>query len=56
MTAALSYSGIVFPAFWASPSSATGARVAWLGMALIVIAGIIAVQLQPGARRNARRR
>jgi len=53
VTAALSYSGIVF-------SSVLGIVffgdvlpwVAWLGMALIVIAGIIAVQLQPGARRN----
>jgi len=53
VTAALSYSGIVF-------SSVLGIAFfgdvlpwfAWLGMALIVIAGIIAVQLQPGARRN----
>jgi S-adenosylmethionine uptake transporter len=54
VTAALSYSGIVF-------SSALGIvvfhdelpAVAWLGMALIVAAGIMAVQLQPGGRREA---
>jgi S-adenosylmethionine uptake transporter len=50
VTAALSYSGIVF-------SSALGIALfgdvlpllAWLGMGLIIAAGIIAVQLQPGA-------
>jgi len=54
VTAALSYSGIVF-------SSVLGIVVfrdelplaAWLGMALIVAAGIMAVQLQPGARKEA---
>lgn len=53
VVAALSYSGIVF-------SSVLGIAVfgdalpvvAWLGMALIVAAGIIAVQLQPGPRRE----
>jgi len=53
VTAALSYSGIVF-------SSVLGILVfhdelplaAWLGMALIVAAGIMAVQLQPGVRRE----
>lgn len=54
VTAALSYSGIVF-------ASVLGIVVfhdrlplaAWLGMALIVAAGIMAVQLQPGARKEA---
>ena len=54
VTAALSYSGIVF-------SSALGIVVfadvlpwpAWIGMGLIVTAGIIAVQLQPGAQKSA---
>ena len=54
VTAALSYSGIVF-------SSALGIVVfadvlpwpAWIGMGLIVAAGIIAVQLQPGAQKAA---
>ena len=52
VTAALSYSGIVF-------SSALGIAVfgdvlpllAWLGIGMIVAAGIIAVQLQPGAEK-----
>ena len=54
VTAALSYSGIVF-------SSALGIALfgdvlplaAWIGMGLIVAAGIIAVQLQPGAQKSA---
>jgi S-adenosylmethionine uptake transporter len=53
VTAALSYSGIVFSSVLGI--AFFGDRLpwfAWLGMALIVIAGIIAVQLQPGARRN----
>ncbi|MEP7182033.1 MAG: DMT family transporter [Betaproteobacteria bacterium] len=53
VTAAISYSGIVF-------SSILGIAIfgdvlplaAWIGIALIVAAGIIAVQLQPGARRE----
>ena len=53
VTAALSYSGIVF-------SSVLGILLwqdvlplsAWIGMALIVAAGIIAVQLQPGHRKE----
>jgi S-adenosylmethionine uptake transporter len=53
VTAALSYSGIVF-------SSVLGILLwkdvlplpAWIGMALIVAAGIIAVQLQPGPRKE----
>jgi drug/metabolite transporter (DMT)-like permease len=53
VTAALSYSGIVF-------SSVLGIAVfhdelpptAWLGMALIVAAGMMAVQLQPGVRKD----
>jgi S-adenosylmethionine uptake transporter len=53
VTAALSYSGIVF-------SSVLGIVVfgdvlplaAWIGILLIVAAGIIAVQLQPGSRRE----
>jgi len=53
VTAALSYSGIVF-------SSALGILLwrdvlplpAWIGIALIVAAGIIAVQLQPGTRKD----
>ncbi len=53
VTAALSYSGIVF-------SSVLGIVVfhdelpltAWLGMALIVAAGMMAVQLQPGVRKD----
>jgi drug/metabolite transporter (DMT)-like permease len=53
VSAALSYSGIVF-------SSVLGIALlgdvlplpAWLGMGLIIAAGIIAVQLQPGSRRE----
>jgi drug/metabolite transporter (DMT)-like permease len=53
VTAALSYSGIVF-------SSVLGIALlgdvlplaAWIGMGLIIAAGIIAVQLQPGSRRE----
>mgnify|MGYP006276931341 CR=1 FL=1 len=53
ITAALSYSGIVF-------SSVLGILafgdvlpvIAWVGMAMIVAAGIIAVQLRPGAERG----
>jgi S-adenosylmethionine uptake transporter len=53
VTAALSYSGVVF-------SSMLGivffgdllAAASWVGMALVVAAGIIAVQLQPGARKE----
>ena len=53
ITAALSYSGIVF-------SSVLGILafgdvlplIAWLGMAMIIAAGIIAVQLRPGAQRE----
>jgi S-adenosylmethionine uptake transporter len=53
VTAALSYSGILFSSvlgivvFGDVPSA-----IAWFGMALIVTAGIIAVQLQPGARKD----
>ena len=54
VTAALSYSGIVF-------SSVIGiawfgdllSRPAWLGIALIVAAGILAVHLRPGTRADA---
>ena len=53
VTAALSYSGIVF-------SSVLGIAIwgdalpfaAWLGIGLIVAAGIIAIQLQPGSRKE----
>jgi len=53
VTAALSYSGIVF-------SSVLGIAIwgdvlpllAWVGIGLIVAAGIIAVQLQPGSRKD----
>ncbi len=53
VTAALSYSGIVF-------SCALGIALfgdvlplpAWIGMGLIIAAGIIAVQLQPGSRKE----
>jgi S-adenosylmethionine uptake transporter len=53
VTAALSYSGIVF-------SSVLGIAIwgevlpllAWVGIGLIVAAGIIAVQLRPGSRKE----
>ena len=53
VTAALSYSGIVF-------SSVLGIAIwgdalpfaAWVGIGLIVAAGIIAIQLQPGSRKE----
>jgi S-adenosylmethionine uptake transporter len=51
VTAALSYSGIVFAAILGSVLF--GDRlplVAWLGIALVVAAGIIAVQMQPVPR------
>lgn len=53
VAAALSYSGIVFSsilgmAFWGD----TLPVAAWVGIGLIVAAGIIAVQLQPGSRKD----
>jgi drug/metabolite transporter (DMT)-like permease len=53
VTAALSYSGIVFSSVIgiAFLGDAVG-WASWLGMALIVAAGILAVQLRPGGRRD----
>jgi drug/metabolite transporter (DMT)-like permease len=51
VTAALSYSGIVFSSVLGIALFAeTLPIVAWLGIALIVAAGIIAVRLQPQTR------
>jgi S-adenosylmethionine uptake transporter len=51
VTAALSYSGIVFSSVLGIVIFAeTLPWVAWLGISLIVAAGIIAVRLQPQAR------
>ena len=51
VSAALSYSGIVFAAILGIVIFADALPlVAWLGMALIVAAGIIAVQLEPSRR------
>ena len=51
VSAALSYSGIVFAAILGTVVFADALPlVAWLGMALIVAAGIIAVQLEPSRR------
>jgi drug/metabolite transporter (DMT)-like permease len=53
VTAALSYSGIVFSALLGlAIGHAPPPFVAWLGIALIVMAGIIAVQLQPGKHKE----
>jgi S-adenosylmethionine uptake transporter len=53
VTAALSYSGIVFSSILGiALFGDTLAWSSWLGMALIVGAGIIAVQLQPGPRKE----
>jgi S-adenosylmethionine uptake transporter len=53
VTAALSYSGIVFSALLGLAIGHTPLpALAWMGIALIILAGIIAVQLQPGARKE----
>jgi drug/metabolite transporter (DMT)-like permease len=53
VTAALSYSGIVFSALLGlAIGHAPPPALAWLGIALIVMAGIIAVQLQPGRHKE----
>ncbi len=54
VSAALSYSGIVFASvlgilIWDDVLPA----VAWLGIALIILAGIIAIRLQSGAPKDA---
>jgi drug/metabolite transporter (DMT)-like permease len=53
VTAALSYSGIVFSSILGIVF--VGDRLpaaAWIGIALIIVAGILAVRLQPGGRRD----
>ena len=51
VSAALSYSGIVFAAILGIVIFGDALPlVAWLGVALIIVAGIIAVQLQPARR------
>jgi S-adenosylmethionine uptake transporter len=53
VTAALSYSGIVFSSvIGIAFLGDTVGWASWLGMALIVAAGILAVQLRPGGRRD----
>ena len=56
VSAALSYSGIVFAAILGIVVFGDALPlVAWLGIAVIIVAGIIAVQLQPARRRAAPR-
>ena len=53
VTAALSYSGIVFSALLGVLVGHDALPlIAWLGIALIIAAGIIAVQLQPGPHKE----